>query len=84
MKALLDGDEKLAVLLKFAIAYGAINAIRDYGQGGKDWCLLELSGPACLHYGLTLKRGGFLERRVADLAKIVDGLGDEIHASTLE
>lgn len=64
---LLAGTSELAFALKYAIAYSAIIAVRNYGQGGKLWCLLELSGPVCLKYGLTLKRGGFLERRVADL-----------------
>lgn len=67
MQDLLAGDTEAALVLKYAIAYQAIVAIRDYGQGGKNWCLLELSGPVCLAYGLTLNRGGFLERRVADL-----------------
>jgi hypothetical protein len=68
MKELLNSESELALVLKFAIAYAAIVAVRDYGQGGKSWCLLELSGPVCLRYGLTLKRGGFLERRASDLA----------------
>jgi hypothetical protein len=72
MVALLGGETELALVLKFAVAYGAITAIRNYGQGGKDWCLFELSGPVCLRYGLTLKRGGFLERRIEDLQAIVE------------
>lgn len=67
MKELLGSGSELAYALKYAIAYAAIVAVRDYGQGGKSWCLLELSGPVCLKYGLTLKRGGFLERHVSDL-----------------
>lgn len=67
MKELLGSGSELSYALKYAIAYAAIVAVRDYGQGGKSWCLLELSGTVCLKYGLTLKRGGFLERRVADL-----------------
>ncbi|WP_375455977.1 hypothetical protein [uncultured Methylobacterium sp.] len=72
MPELLSGAHELATVLKFAVAYGAIVAVRDYGQGGKHWCLLELSGPVCLAHGLTLHRGGFLERRVADLKAMVD------------
>lgn len=68
MKTLLESGSELAFALKYAIAYAAIVAVREYGQGNKSWCLLELSGPVCLKYGLTLKRGGFLERHVSDLA----------------
>lgn len=71
MVVLLASDHELALVLKFAVAYGAIIAVRNYGQGGKNWCLLELSGPVCLHHGLTLRRGGFLEKRVADLSAIL-------------
>lgn len=67
MKELLGSGSELASALKYAIAYASIVAVRDYGQGGKSWCLLELAGPVCLKYGLTLKRGGFLERHVSDL-----------------
>ena len=67
---LLEGDGDLKAVLKYAAAYGAINAIRDYGQGGNEWCLIELSGPVCLAYGLTLKRGGFLEKHVEYLDEI--------------
>ena len=71
MEVRLGGRTELAEVLKYAIAYSGLVAVRDYGQGGKLWCLLELPGPACLKYGLTLKRGGFLEWRVDDLAEIV-------------
>lgn len=70
MTELLASESEVALVLKFAIAYGALVAIRDYGQGGKIWCLLELSGPVCLANGLTLNRGGFLERSVAELGPI--------------
>jgi hypothetical protein len=63
-----DGD--LALLLKHALANGTIVVVRDYGQGGKNWCLIELSGTVCLAYGLTLKRGGFLEKRLAYLREV--------------
>jgi hypothetical protein len=67
MPAFLAGESEFLSMLKYAIAYGAIIAVRNYGQGGKQWCLLELSGPVCLKYGLTLKRGGFLESSVDKL-----------------
>jgi hypothetical protein len=70
METLLGGDSEFSSVLKFAVAYGAIIAVRNYRQGGRYWCLLELPGPVCLAYGLTLKRGGFLERRVDDLIEL--------------
>jgi hypothetical protein len=72
MRALLSSDDEFALILKFAVAYGAIIAQRDYGQGGKTWCLLELSGPICLRHGLTLKRGGFLERDAERLRSAIE------------
>lgn len=72
MLALLKQEGELASVLKYAIAYGAFSAVRDYGQGGKQWCLLELSGPVCLMHGLDLGRGNFLERTVEDLAEILE------------
>ena len=70
MKALLETHDETALILKFAVAHGAIVVQRDYGQGSRDWCLIELSGVVCLANGLTLKRGGFLERRVEHLAEL--------------
>jgi hypothetical protein len=67
IQQLLDTDDELALILKFAIAHNAIDMQRNYGQGGKQWCLIELSGIVCLAHGLTLKRGGFLERDLAYL-----------------
>ncbi len=67
IRALLEGQDETASILKFAVAHGAIVVQRDYGQGSKNWCLIELSGIVCLAHGLTLKRGGFLERRVENL-----------------
>ncbi len=69
IKPLLAGDDELALVLKYAVAHSAISVQRDYGQGGKSWCLIELSGVVCLAHGLTFHRGGFLERNVAYLAE---------------
>lgn len=62
IEKLIHSDDELALVLKYAIAHKAIEIQRDYGQGGKQWCLIELSGVVCLAHGLTLRRGGFLER----------------------
>ncbi|KSB91120.1 hypothetical protein AS593_06040 [Caulobacter vibrioides] len=74
MDELLASEHELAQVLKYAQAYGAIVAVRKYGQGGKEWCLLELAGPVCLNQRLTLKRGGFLERKVEDLIAVVEAV----------
>ncbi|WP_236736261.1 hypothetical protein [Agrobacterium tumefaciens] len=71
IKSLLASNDELALVLKYAIAYGAMSAVRDYGQGGKMWCLLELSGPVCIKYGLGFDRGNFLERKVSDLQALI-------------
>lgn len=73
MSAILESGKEIASVLKYAVAYGALKQpIIDYHQGGKLWCLLELSGPICLKYSLTMKRGGFLERRVDHLIRIIE------------
>ncbi|MEQ1783724.1 MAG: hypothetical protein ABMA14_20395, partial [Hyphomonadaceae bacterium] len=63
-----------AELLKYGIAYGALVAVRNYSQGGKSWCLLELPGLVSLQRGLTLNRGGFLEWRIDQLVDIIEAL----------
>lgn len=62
IRDLLASDDELALVLKYAVAYGALDIQMNYGQGNKNWCLIELSGIVCLAHGLTFKRGGFLER----------------------
>ena len=68
MKRLLsseDEDEReLRMVLKHAIANGAIKVRREYNQGGKCWSLIGLTGSGCLVHGLTFKRGGFLEKNL--------------------
>lgn len=61
IEQLINADDELALVLKYAIAHKAIEIQRGYGQGSKSWCLIELSGVVCLAHGLTLKRGGFIE-----------------------
>ncbi|MER9240914.1 hypothetical protein [Mesorhizobium sp. M0633] len=72
MQQLLKDGGELPAVLKYALAYGALSAVRDYGQGNKLWCLLELSGPVCLKYGLDLGRGNFLERTAKELAGLIE------------
>ena len=72
MRPIVDGNDKTAMVLKYGVAYGAIELQRNYGQGGKSWCLIELSGVVCLHFGLTFKRGGFLEKDSEYLIALCD------------
>lgn len=64
-----SAHEELAQVLHYAVAYNAVVLRPNYLQGGKTWCLIELGGPAILANSLTLGRGGFLEKRVPDLAR---------------
>jgi hypothetical protein len=60
----------LARILQFGAAYNAWSLRPNYGQGYKKWCLLELGGAVILKYGLSLRRGGFLEGTVAELGRM--------------
>ena len=63
----------LARVLQFGVAYNSFMLVPNHGTKKKIWCLVELGGTLLLHHGLTLRRGGFLERRSDDLIKL---LGD--------
>ncbi|MBW9113421.1 hypothetical protein JNB88_07135 [Rhizobium cauense] len=60
----------LAKVLQFGVAYNAFVLVPNHNAKNKVWCLVELSGLLLIKNGLTLKRGGFLERRVEDLVRL--------------
>lgn len=70
-ESIIKTHPELAQTLKFGLAYKAISLEPDYPCKNKRWCLIQLGGLPILHFGLTLKRGGFVEGAIADLQTAV-------------
>jgi hypothetical protein len=61
----------IARILQFGVAYNAFVLVPNHSTKKRVWCLIELGGILLLHHGLTLNRGGFLERRTDDLVRLL-------------
>jgi hypothetical protein len=66
-------DVDLSNILKYGMAYNAFTLVQNYDCQNKTWCLIELGGIPCLHYGLTLRRGGFVKGTIAELREVISG-----------
>lgn len=57
----------LALVIQYGVAYNAFHLVHNHFAKKKAWCLIVLGGVLLLSHGLTLQRGGFIERRAEDL-----------------
>ena len=67
-----SASANLSTILKFGLAYNALSLNPNYDCKNKRWCLIQLGGLPILHFGLTLRRGGFIEGSLEELEKAVE------------
>lgn len=70
--AIPESSEDLARVLQYGVAYNAFVLLPEHLTKGRVWCVIELGGVLRLYHGLTLRRGGFLEREVRDLKRLLE------------
>lgn len=64
---------RLANVLKYGLAYNAFYIRSGLRVKDKEWSVLQLGGMLCIHYGLTLRLGGFIDSvSLEDLAALVE------------
>ena len=63
---------ELARVLQFGVAYNVFSLVPNHGTKKRIWCLIELGGVLAIRHGLTLRRGGFLERRTDYLLSLIN------------
>ena len=64
-------NTRLARTIQLGVAHNAFVLVPNHRAKQQTWCLIELGGVLLLHHGLTLKRGGFLERSPDDLVELL-------------
>jgi len=70
---LLQTKSQIVDVLKYGVAYNALNITRNYSQGkpGQKWTLIGLGGFLILHNRLTLKLGGFVKKSVSNIEEMI-------------
>jgi hypothetical protein len=71
MDKVLARSERLTRVLHFAFAYKALVFVPQYKCKGRVWCLLEIGAIPSIAYGLTLRRGGFIEDTLSGLQSLL-------------
>lgn len=75
-KQLAAQAQDLARTIKYAVAYNALVLVPEYECKNQVWTLFELGGLPILRYGLTLRRGGFVEGTLDELVSFSRELRD--------